>query len=111
MQDKTLFTVAIAGSIIGLAILFILSKTLTLTPSENLDIPDGKKIAIEGTITRVQNLGTITKLTIRHTCNTDAIIFDNSTIEPSYARITGTLQTYKGKKEVIVDKIEKIKQE
>jgi hypothetical protein len=111
MQDKTLFIIALAGSVLGLGLLFVFSKILTLAPTTDLEQPDGRKIAIIGTITESRQRNNVTLMTISHTCTTTAVIFDNASITAKDVRILGTLSTYKGKKEIIVEKIEAIAQE
>ena len=106
MEDRLLLRIALIGSLIGIALLFIFSLTIQLEPGQLEDKKPGDKARLEGRILSVQHKGQTTFMDITHECSTKAVLFEEVDVqEGSAVNILGTLQEYNGQKEIVVDEI------
>jgi len=113
MQEQTLFKIALISAIIGLVFLFLYSQTIDLKQVEHLD--DAfltEQIKINGVIESITstNKATFLKITGSKIDTFDVILFPEEKIdlkEGDAIEITGKIEEYNGKKEIIADKIVK----
>jgi DNA/RNA endonuclease YhcR with UshA esterase domain len=112
MQDATLLKIAITTGLVGILLLFILSQTMEIAPSTLDQInkeKDGTYVAVNGNVQRVSVRGNATFVTMNASCTMTGVFFEQKNISLSRETpitMKGTLQTYKGEKEIIIDELE-----
>ena len=114
MQEKALTKIALITTLLGLVGLFVLS-TSTEVPVSTADSlaeeADGKTVKIRGVIIESRDLEKVAFLTVAEEKmeTTTVVLFKDHPLdlsEGAYVEIEGTLETYKGEKEIIANKIE-----
>ncbi len=112
MQEKTLFRLSLAAALAGLLFLFFYAGTVTLERAERFDslLPE-EKVTLRGILTKVSEQEKVVFLQLdgerRETI--DVVLFREENIplqKGDYVEITGTVEEYEGKKEVIAGKVE-----
>jgi DNA/RNA endonuclease YhcR with UshA esterase domain len=111
ITDKELTIASISISCIGIILLLIISTQIpSSTIAEIESKEDGSHVRINTTITKTNIYKNQTFLTLTDTCTLTGIIAEPVTIPAgTKATITGKISTYKGKKEIIIERIELIK--
>ncbi len=115
MEDKTLKKIALIGAIAGIIVLFILSEKLGVSQQviSRLDeLPEGKEVEVLGVVTRVHDAGNVMFLEIaqERIDKTTVVLFRSGNVsiyEGDVVKVTGSLEEYKGKKEIIGNRVEK----
>jgi hypothetical protein len=108
MDDRIKLRIAVLFSIVGIALLFVLSKFITIEPIKITDIDGtfvGKTVFINGTITKA----TISERTIFYVDNSSIplIIFSKVDLfKNTDVLITGRVDEYNDGIQIVVDKIE-----
>ena len=111
MDEKLMLRIAILISIIGIVLLFVLSKFIKIDPISITDIDDtlvGKTVLINGTLTKIS----ASDRTLLYVDNNTIplIIFSKVEIEKNHrVLITGRVDEYKEGLQIIVDRIEIVK--
>lgn len=110
MQENTLKQVSIGVIIIGLALLFFYAQTITLPVSEEVTSAATEAILMKGTVKNLQvtDKAVFFELEGEKVVKTEVILFPDSSIylrEGDHVELTGQVEEYKGKKEVVADKI------
>ncbi len=111
MQEKSIVKISYITAIIGLGLLFVFSEVLKPAIADDLDsAKTAEEVRILGKITRVQNSEKALFLEIegQKTVKTEVILFPEEKIfvnEGDYAEITGTVEEYQGKKEIVASRI------
>ena len=111
MQDATLLKIAITTSLLGIVVLFFLSKTMTVMPSTMDEANQGREgtyLALQGTVDRILVRQNATFVVINASCTMTGVVFGQQNISlPAGTQVVlrGKLQTYKGEKEIIIDEI------
>ena len=109
LTDHALTTISLTISLLGVAGLIIVSAG-TETRMElggALISPDETTVTLHATITNAEERGNTTLLRIEERCELQGVIFSPMTIEvPMEAVITGTMSTYNGERELLVERIE-----
>lgn len=111
MQEKTILKVSIIVSILGLCFLFIYSSQLDLAVIADLDSIGAKEnVHLQGkiNIVRVTEKATFLEVEGEKVMITDIIFFPEENIplhEGDYVEVFGTVEEYKGKKEVVASKV------
>lgn len=112
MQEKTIYKISIVAIILGLLFLFFYSEELELKAVEAIDtIMPEKEIKVKGTIDRITVTEKATFLNlVNDETEIDVILFTTENIylaEGDYVELSGTVEEYMGKKEIIANKIVK----
>jgi DNA/RNA endonuclease YhcR with UshA esterase domain len=104
MNEKQLLKICIAVAVIGIGGLFILSKTAAETNIQDITEEDiDKKLVISGVVDNLQVRETMTLFTIK---NMPVVFFEALDIqEGNTVKITGTVKEYKGKLEIVGEKV------
>lgn len=111
MEDKTLLVFAIGTALTGILALGILSSILKLEDTKNLENEAlGKKASVSGKVLSIDTRKNVTILTISSLCEVEGVFFEERPpiAKGDRVRILGTVQEYKGKREIIIEKIEAI---
>ncbi len=112
MDEKQLLTISIIAAIIGLVFLFIYAQEADVKRIERLDAEaPAQEVVMEGIIGQVQEHGNVTfiKLTGERIETVDVIVFKADTLPlqtGDKVKITGTVEEYQGKKEIIASTVE-----
>jgi DNA/RNA endonuclease YhcR with UshA esterase domain len=111
MQEKNLYQIAIIAVIIGLAFLYFYSSSFNLNAIARIDsqLPE-ETVKLQGVIERIsyQDKVTFIELAGEKVETIDVVLFQNGELpltEGSYVEITGTVEEYEGKREVIANSI------
>lgn len=111
MQEKTLLKISLAGSLIGLIVLFLLASNITVD-DKNIDkITMGdidQSVQIKGIVTKVTNREKVMFLEISEKAKINALLFKkgNITIEKGdLIEIKGKVDEYQGKPQLIINEI------
>lgn len=111
MQEKTILQVSIVVIILGLFFLLLYAQNLDVRNVERIDseIPE-ETVLLKGVINRVSQHDKVIFLEMlgERIEKVDIVLFNDEEVfvkEGDYAEITGTVEEYKGKKEIIADKI------
>lgn len=113
MQEKTLIKVSVLMVIVGLFFLFLYAEKVPLKPVQQLDsYKPEEKVLMTGTINRVSSKDKVTFLELEgeRIETNDVIVFPDEELflqQGDYVEISGTVEEYNGKKEVIASKIVK----
>ena len=105
MNEKQLLKICIIVAVFGIGILFFLSKTAAETDISTITKDDiGKKLIVSGIVGNPRITDTMTLFTIK---DMPVIFFEKLEIhEGSTVKITGTVKEYKGKLEIVGERIE-----
>ena len=111
MNEKTLLKVSVVIALLGLSFLFLYSEEVDLKSVERIDsaIPE-ETVELKGTVNRVSVSDKVIFLEIEgeRVEKTDVILFTDQDIfikDGDYVEISGTVEEYEGKKEVIANSI------
>ena len=113
MKEKTLLLIAIMISILGLSALYYMSDVAEIEEKviENIDATDIEKdIMIKGNVERVTDLEKVIIMEVSQPKTITVIAFKDGEMdikEGDYLYITGAVQEYEGKPEIIADEIKK----
>ncbi|MBT3836137.1 hypothetical protein HOD05_04115 [Candidatus Woesearchaeota archaeon] len=111
MEEKTLLKISLVAIILGLSFLFIYSGELELKAVETLEnIPNEETVRLTGKIAQLRETESAYFLKIEGSKiqTTDVILFPEEKLflkEGQFVEVTGDTEEYKGKKEVIANKI------
>jgi len=104
MNEKQLLKICVSVAILGIGILFFLSKTAAQTNIQDITEEDiDKKLIVSGSIENLKVSDTMTMFTIQ---DMPIVFFEQLDIqEGNTVIITGTVKEYKGKLEIIGERI------
>ncbi|MDP3698078.1 MAG: OB-fold nucleic acid binding domain-containing protein [Nanoarchaeota archaeon] len=110
MEEKTVKLVSIMVIIIGLTFLFFYSQKLELPVTEELGNSASETVMMKGTVSnlRVTDKAVFFELEGEKVVKTEIILFPDNSIylrDGDQVEITGQVEEYKGKKEVVADKM------
>ena len=111
MEEKTILKISLVLVLIGLVFLYFYSSQLNLTAVQNYDnLELEEEVKLLGTVNRVSQSDKVIflELQAQKKENLDVIVFLDSNIlvqEGDYLELTGTVEEYNGKKEIIASKI------
>ncbi len=112
ITEKQLLKVCISTAMIGLCILFFYSNIQTFEVTKTLEhTKNDQSVKLQGTVLKYTDMENLSFITIANEKieTTPVILFKDRDIylnEGDYVEITGTVETYKGEKELIANKIE-----
>lgn len=109
MDEKILIVVAFIGSLAGILILFALSETIEYS-EKTIEKINAERIEdmikLNGEVTKVNNIGNITFISVRQPSYIDVIVFDNISLFPGEnVEIIGKSEEYNNKMEIIAHRI------
>ena len=113
-MGEKLFKVALVGAVVGVFILYLVSTQLGLTEykiSEFDEVDKDEEIIINGIVSRVTNKDKVAFLEIaqEEIKAVTVVLFKDREIDLSpgdLISVEGTIEEYKGKKEIIGNKVE-----
>ena len=110
MKESSLLNIAIFVSVIGIIVLYIISNSIeindiTIQKITNEEI--SKSVKIKGKIKDIRETDSVTFIVIEETSEITGIVFDKnlSINKGDIVEITGKVEDYKGKQEIIIDHI------
>ena len=114
MDDKTLLRIALIGSILGIVALFFISSEVGVTQQviSTLDeVPAGQEVEVTGVVLRAVDKDKVMFLEIAEEKieKTTVVLFKRGNIsvsEGDVVTVTGSVEEYEGKNEVIGNKVE-----
>ncbi len=112
MQEKTLIKISLVTTIIGLLFLFFYVDNLEIKISDLSSAKPEEEIKISGVVERLSTEDKVIFLTIngyKEEIN-EVVVFNDEEIfleEGDYIEVTGLVENYQGKKEIIANKIRK----
>lgn len=112
MNEKNLLTIALVCSLIGILTLFYISNTVELEEksiSELDAVEAGQNVRVKGVISQAKDLDKIMLIDVVQPQTINVMIFKDGNIslnKGDFVELIGELREYKGKKEIIANKIE-----
>ena len=113
MEEKTLKKVSLLVAVLGLLGLWLIASEVDFSFVESIEgIPDGDEVLVKGFVSRVSDVEKVMFLEVENQKveETTIVLFKDSEIfleEGDYVEVTGTVEDYEGKKEVIANKVVK----
>ena len=113
MQEKTLLKISLFVSLGGLLLLYYLSSGVNLDAITGIEeVEENKEVLVRGKLGKVKELDKVAFLEIwrEKIMKTSVVLFKDSNISlkpGDYVEITGTVEDYQGKKEIIGNKVVK----
>jgi len=110
MEEKTVKLVSIIVIVIGLTFLFFYSQKLELPATAELDSSAPETVMMKGTVKNLQvtDKAVFFELNGEKVVTSEVILFPDQSIylrDGDHVEITGQVEEYKGKKEVVADKV------
>ena len=113
MKQKTLFKIALICALIGIFLLYLISNTTELDQTSIFSAKhiDEGIVKIKGTVQEIEPIGGIQILRISATETIPAVVFEKTELNNielgDTVEITGKIDSYKGRKQLIVSEIKK----
>ena len=115
MKETTLLKVALICSLVGLAALFFISQKVELKdyrpqlPGRNI----GDDVKLSGKIIKISDSGNAVFMELSQECHVSVVVFANSKPanlnKDDFVEVSGKVQEYNGKEEIIAEKIRVIR--
>ena len=113
MDDKTLLRIALLGSVVGVVVLLLLSGQIGVQKEviSRLDgVPEGKEVEVVGKVLRFTDKGNVAFLEIAEQKieAVTVVLFKDRNItlrEGDRVRVTGSVEEYEGKKELLGNRV------
>lgn len=115
MKENTLLKIALICSLAGLAALFFISHKVELKyyrpqlPGKNI----GDDVKLSGKIIKISDNGNVIFMELSQQCPVSVVVFANSKSanlnKDDFVEVSGKVQEYNGKEEIIAEKIKIIK--
>lgn len=111
VTEKNLLRLSIIVSLVGLLFLYLYATEISLEPITKIDtIPVDSTVTIQGRVSKVSNQDTIAFLEVDNEKieQTTVILFKDHDVwihEGDVVEITGTVEEYEGKQEIIGNKV------
>ena len=113
MEEKNLFRVSVAIAVLGLLFLFFYAEEVDIRSVEQLDtaLPQ-EQVLVQGLVTKIGGNDKVLFLEIagERVEKVEVIVFKDEDMylqEGDYVEITGTVEEYQGKKEVVTSTVVK----
>ena len=113
MEENTLKKVSLLVAVLGLLGLWLIASEVDLGVVESIEgVPAGDEVLVKGFVSRVSDVEKVMFLEVENQKveETTIVLFKDSEIfleEGDYVEVTGTVEDYNGKKEVIANKVVK----
>jgi len=111
MEEKKLLKLALICSLLGTALLYFISLTISQEQKSFSFVEDDEYSVISGEVYSVNNYGNVSFLTIYQKMPVDVVIIGNNYIElekGDSVEVRGTKQNYQGKEELVADEIRRL---
>ena len=111
MQEKQLIKTSLIVASVGLLILLFFADSFELVAINNIEnIENEQEVKLQGVITRLTQLEKVVFIELegKQVVKSDVILFPDEDLylqEGNYVEITGTIEEYNNKKEVIANEI------
>jgi len=111
MQEKQLIKVSLIVASIGLLVLLFFADSFELVTINNIEnVENEQEVKLQGVITRLTQLDKVVFIELEgeQVIKSDVILFPDGDIylqEGNYVEITGTIEEYNNKKELIANEI------
>ena len=114
MKETTILKIALICSLIGLVVLFLLSNTLSVKEysPQQLNRNEGDNVKLTGTVGKITDSGNLVLIEVnQHNPITIVLFKDNKNynginlMSGNYVEILGEVREYRGKSEIVADKI------
>jgi len=110
MEEKKLLKLALICSLLGTALLYIISLTISQEEKSFSFVEDDEYSVISGEVSSVNNYGNVSFVKIYQKMPVDVVIIGNNYVELNkgdFVEVRGTKKEYEGKKEFVADEIRK----
>ncbi|MDO8656538.1 MAG: OB-fold nucleic acid binding domain-containing protein [Nanoarchaeota archaeon] len=113
MEEKTLLQVSLIMVLLGLTFLYFYAQEVQIPTAQQLgNLPPEEEVRLQGVISRVSQQDRVAFIELQgeRVETIDVVLFADEDVylqEGDYVEITGTVEEYQGKKEVIASKIVK----
>jgi len=106
MQDRTLLRIAFGLSVVGVAVLYVISANIEVTSGNIHALDTGSSVEMSGKVVRLTDTGSVTIIELQTT--EKVVFFDTSDLSVGdYIKVIGQVEEYEGHKEVIAEIIRK----
>ena len=110
MNEQKLFQLSILATVLGLLFLFFIAGTIKPTISDPETIQPAEQVTVQGTVEKVSTQKNAIFITVKgyKPIKTEVIVFEDEPIfieKGDYVQVSGTVEEYKNKKEIIADEI------
>jgi aspartyl/asparaginyl-tRNA synthetase len=111
MQEKQLIQISLIIACVGIIVLLFFADSFELVTTNNIEnIENEQEVKLQGVITRLTKLDKVVFIELEgeQVVKSDVILFPDEDIylqEGNYVEITGTVEEYNNKKEVIASEI------
>ena len=114
MKETVLLKIALICSLVGLVALFFISQRIELKDykPDFLNKNIGDDVTLSGKITKITDKGNVVFIELSQQVPVSVVVFTDKNInlnENDFVEISGKVQDYNGKEEIIADKIRIIK--
>ncbi|MFH0978303.1 MAG: OB-fold nucleic acid binding domain-containing protein [Candidatus Woesearchaeota archaeon] len=109
MRDNTILRLAVTCCLLGLIILFVVSRSIKLetTPIEKISLMQEKEVQIEGVVQKVTDKGNLMILEVGYSTSMQVITFDKTKLERGDRIVVrGQLKEYNGRVEIEAEEIQ-----
>lgn len=113
MQEQTLLQVSVIMVLLGLTFLYFYAEEIEMPASSQLqNLPPEEKVRVQGIISRLSQQDKVAFIELQgeRIETMDVVLFADEDIylqEGDYVEITGTLEEYQGKPEIVASQITK----
>ena len=113
MEEKTLLSASLIMVLLGLTFLYFYAEEVQIRAAQQLgNLPPEEEVRLQGVISRVSQQDRVAFIELQgeRVETIDVVLFADEDVylqEGDYVEITGTVEEYQGKKEVIASKIVK----
>lgn len=114
IQDKTILQLAVILSLVGVFALFLISRMYAddfALVGLIQGAEDGAVVSVQGTVQRITVKDNVVFLSLATETVVDATVFTDEQLslsEGERVKIVGKVNTYKDKKSIVVDQLEKV---
>ena len=115
MQEKLLLKISLICTLIGILALFFLSEHVIKVDETSIDkldeLGEGKDVKIKGYVENIKDLDKIAILDVSQIKSVPVLLFKSGNLtinEGDYVEITGEIQEYNGKMELIGNEVKRL---
>ncbi len=111
MEEKKLLKLALICSLLGTALLYVISLSISQEEKSFSLMQDEEYSVISGEVVSASNHGNVSFVKIYQKLPVDVVVIGNNYIDLGKGdsiEVRGTKQDYEGKKELVADEIRKI---
>lgn len=112
MKENTLLKMALIASLLGLCMLFLISRSSELSQTSILEIDDGMKgeqVKVFGTVQSVRSAGDFQIIRVSQPSSIAVFVGEQVPLaEGDYVEVIGRVDEYKEDSQIIADRIRKV---